>query len=187
MSLQAAETQWVYANTWLTWTLELDPHHNPTTGWTGIHHAWNTRLKQLTTWPHAPQALDETQAATLQALQAIDQPRHTHYAGPCPQCGKPLHATPGHHHATCANRHKIPTTQANQQAYEHAANQAWPITQTQQILALIGLNISAATIRTWQQRGKLGNWGRLPGGGRAYKPAEIAQHAQTLRHAPQSP
>jgi hypothetical protein len=193
-SAAAREAQWVYTSTWRVWTVELADTAPPplaevarigalTANWGAVGRLWVASLPRLTTWRYAAQAVDELQAATTQALHAIDRPPDQDYAGLCPECGHPLYAHPGAGEARCRRCHtRTPVAESRRATLDRHADKLLTASQLQLALQSGGIIIKPATIRKWHERKLLQDHGRA-GGRRLYLLGEVLAQADKTRAA----
>jgi hypothetical protein len=155
------------------------------THWHQIAKTWTSELSHLTTWHHAPCALDELTHATRQALYLIDRKPEHKYVGPCLTCENDLHAMPGKETIRCPKCHQTTTlTTLKNHTLEKAGERLWPLDEAIWIFLYAGFLINPSTIHTWQARGQLADHGKTRIGSKTQRLYDLQEiWNQWARHA----
>ena len=112
-------------------------------------------LGKLRQHPDAWRAAGEITWAVHDAVAVIDRPPDLRPAGNCPACGQPLRAEAAADTARCRCGHVVTGITRDRAERAAAADLLGTATEISGQLAMIGVRVSAGTIRMWASRGRL--------------------------------
>lgn len=178
-----SETRWVVTHTIHAWArvvadtrrVALPPDDIPLTcAWLHHHTTWAAHQ----TW--AADLHDEITTCAWRVLTpTVDRHPERTYLGPCPSCGRDLHAHPAATTTDCPCGTTTDTATQRRRLLTAAADEIRPAAWVSKCVALGGITLRDTRIRQWKRRGHLEVRAVDPSGRPLYRVGDVLALLQT--------